>query len=67
VRVVVRDNNVDKALKSLKHKLQQEGILREMKRHAFYEKPSEKRVREERDAVKRERKRQAKRIERDGF
>jgi small subunit ribosomal protein S21 len=67
VRVVVRDNNVEKALKSLKRKLQQEGVVRDMKRHAFFEKPSERRVREEREAVRRERKRQAKRIERDGF
>ncbi len=67
MRVVVRDNNVEKALKSLKRKLQQEGVVRDMKRHAFFEKPSERRVREEREAVRRERKRQAKRIERDGF
>jgi small subunit ribosomal protein S21 len=31
VHVVVRDNNVDQALKALKKKMQREGIFREMK------------------------------------
>jgi ribosomal protein S21 len=31
MRVVVRDNNVDQALRALKRKLQCEGIFREMK------------------------------------
>jgi small subunit ribosomal protein S21 len=46
VQVLVRDNNVDQALKALKRKLQREGVFREMKRRRSYEKPSEKRVRE---------------------
>lgn len=67
MRVIVRDNDVNKALKILKKKLQQEGILRSMRQKEAFEKPSEKRVREGREAVKRERKRQAKQLERDGF
>jgi hypothetical protein len=31
VQVLVRDNNVDQALKALKKKMQREGIFREMK------------------------------------
>jgi len=46
VQVLVRDNNVDQALKALKKKMQREGIFREMKLRNFYEKPSEKRARE---------------------
>jgi len=46
VQVLVRDNNVDQALKVLKKKMQREGVFREMKLRAHYEKPSEKRVRE---------------------
>jgi small subunit ribosomal protein S21 len=46
VQVLVRDNNVDQALKALKKKMQREGIFREMKLRGHYEKPSEKRARE---------------------
>lgn len=67
MRVIVRDNDLSKALKVLKRKLQQEGVFRSMRQKEAFEKPSEKRVREEREAVKRERKRQLKRLERDGF
>ena len=44
MQVLVRDNNVDQALKFLKKKMQREGIFREMKLRGHYEKPSEKRV-----------------------
>src|ERR1035437_2714307 len=50
VQVLVRDNNVDQALKVLKKKMQREGIFREMKLRGHYEKPSEKRVREKAEA-----------------
>ena len=42
MQVIVRDNNVDQALKALKKKMQREGIFREMKLRAHYEKPSER-------------------------
>jgi small subunit ribosomal protein S21 len=51
LRVEVRDNNVDQALRVLKKKMQREGVFREMKARSFYEKPSEKRVREKAAAV----------------
>ena len=41
MQVLVRDNNVDQAIRVLKKKLQREGVFREMKRRASYEKPSE--------------------------
>ncbi|MEE8371178.1 MAG: 30S ribosomal protein S21 [Sphingomonadales bacterium] len=66
MQVVVRDNNVDQALRALKKKLQREGVYREMKMRRFYEKPSEKRAREQAAAVRRARKLERKRIERDG-
>jgi small subunit ribosomal protein S21 len=56
VQIVVRDNNVDQALRILKKKMQREGIFREMKQRRFYEKPSEKRVREKQEAIRRTRK-----------
>jgi len=46
VQVLVRDNNVDQALRALKKKMQREGVFREMKLRRNYEKPSERRARE---------------------
>jgi small subunit ribosomal protein S21 len=67
VQVVVRDNNVDQALKVLKKKMQREGIFREMKLRRSYEKPSERKAREKAEAQRRARKLERKRIEREGF
>jgi small subunit ribosomal protein S21 len=67
VQVLVRDNNVDQALKALKKKMQREGIFREMKLRGHYEKPSEKRVREEAEAVRRARKLTRKKLQREGL
>jgi small subunit ribosomal protein S21 len=65
--IIVRDNNVDQALRALKKKLQREGVYREMKLRRHYEKPSEKRARERAAAVRRARKLDRKRLERDGL
>ena len=67
VQVVVRDNNVDQALKALKKKMQREGVFREMKLRRNFENPSEKKAREKAEAVRRARKLERKRLERDGF
>ena len=56
MQVLVRDNNVDQALKVLKKKMQREGVFREMKLRGHYEKPSERRVREKAEAIRRARK-----------
>ncbi len=63
--VHVRDNNVDQALRALKKKLQREGVFREMKLRNYYEKPSEKRVRQKAEAVRRSRKLERKRLQRE--
>lgn len=63
----MRDNNVDQALRVLKKKLQREGVFREMKMRRDYEKPSEKRKREKAESVRRWRKMERKKRERDGF
>nr|WP_192928143.1 30S ribosomal protein S21 [Pyruvatibacter mobilis] len=67
VQVLVRDNNVDQALRALKKKLQREGVFREMKLRNYYEKPSEKRAREKAEAVRRARKLARKRAQREGL
>lgn len=67
MQVFVRDNDVGAALRVLKKKLQREGTFREMKRRRAYEKPSERRVREQAEAVRRHRKAMRKRMEREGY
>ena len=66
MQVVVRDNNVDQALRALKKKMQREGIFREMKLRNYYEKPSEKRAREKAEAIRRARKLARKKAQREG-
>jgi small subunit ribosomal protein S21 len=65
VQVLVRDNNVDQALRALKKKMQREGIFREMKLRRSYEKPSERKARQRAEAVRRARKLARKRAERE--
>jgi small subunit ribosomal protein S21 len=67
MQVLVRDNNVDQALRVLKKKMQREGVFREMKRRRFYEKPSEKSTREKAEAVRRARKLARKQAIREGL
>ena len=67
VQVLVRDNNVDQALKVLKRKMQREGVFREMKLHGHYEKPSERRIREKAEAIRRARKLARKKLQREGL
>jgi small subunit ribosomal protein S21 len=67
VQVFVRDNDVNGALRVLKKKMQREGVFREMKLRRSYEKPSERRVRERAEAVRRYRKAMRKRLEREGY
>jgi small subunit ribosomal protein S21 len=67
VQVLVRDNNVDQALKVLKKKMQREGVFREMKLRGHYEKPSERKVREKAEAIRRARKLARKKLQREGL
>ena len=67
MQVLVRDNNIEQALRVLKKKMQREGVFREMKARKSYEKPSEKRVREKAEAIRRTRKAARKQAQRDGL
>jgi len=67
LQVLVRDNNVDQALRVLKKKMQREGIFREMKARKAYEKPSERKTREKAEAVRRSRKAARKQAIREGL
>lgn len=67
LQVLVRDNNVDQAMRVLKKKLQREGLFREMKQRRAYEKPSERRAREKAQAIRRVRKATRKLAQREGL
>ena len=67
MQVLVRDNNVDQALRFLKKKMQREGLFREMKQRRFYEKPSERTNREKAEAIRRARKVARKKMQREGL
>jgi small subunit ribosomal protein S21 len=67
VQVLVRDNNIDQALRVLKKKMQREGLFREMRQRRAYEKPSEKRTREKAEAIRRARKLARKQAQREGL
>lgn len=57
VEVVVGDRGLERAIKHLKRKMANEGILRELKRRRHYMKPSIKRRKKEAEAARRRRKR----------
>lgn len=67
MHIQVRDNNIEQAIRILKKKLQREGIIREMKMRRAYEKPSERRIREKTESLRRIRKLMRKRFEREGY
>jgi small subunit ribosomal protein S21 len=67
LKVFVRDNNVEQALRILKKKLQREGLFREIKRRRAYEKPSERKAREKGEAIRRGRKAARKLAQREGL
>jgi small subunit ribosomal protein S21 len=67
LQVLVRDNNVEQALRVLKKKMQREGVFREMRARSAYEKPSEKRAREKAEGIRRQRKMARKKLQREGL
>jgi len=67
MQVLVRDNNVDQALRVLKKKLQREGVFREMRMREAYEKPSVKKARQKAEAISRQRKLARKQLQREGL
>jgi small subunit ribosomal protein S21 len=65
LKVDVRDNNVEQALRVLKKRMQREGLFREMRLREHFEKPSVKRAREKAEGVRRVRKMARKKLERE--
>jgi len=64
IEVVVKDNDVDQAMKALKRKIARDGLLKQLKSKKAYEKPSEKRKRKLRESKRRIRKAMARRAKR---
>ena len=56
IKIEVKDNNVDQALRILKRKLQREGFFRILKIKSNYEKPSERKKRERQENIRRSKK-----------
>ena len=67
MQVLVRDNNIEQALRVLKKKMQREGVFREMRQRRAYEKPSERKTREKSEAIRRARKLARKKAQREGL
>lgn len=60
VKILVRDNNVEQALRVAKRKSQKEGLYREMKERQRYEKPKVTRKLKKEEAIRNEKRRQSK-------
>ena len=56
IKIEVKDNNVDQALRILKRKLQRDGFFKIIKLRNTYEKPSEKKKRIKQENIKRAKK-----------
>ena len=67
VTVTVKNGNVDRAMRTLKKKLQKEGLLKELKQRQFFEKPSAKRARKKAEGIKRYQRNLKKKQERVGY
>ena len=65
--VEVRNNDVGKALRILKRKLEKADFQKEMAKQQYYEKPSDKRVRKKKEMAKNWKKKQAKLLKMRGY
>jgi len=53
IEVQVRNNNVEKAIRVLKKKIQKDGMMRELRQRQYYEKPTLKRQRKHKESLRR--------------
>ena len=60
MKVIVHDNQIERAIKDLKKKLTKEGFFSELKERRFYDKPSVQKKKKQAKAAKRRRKRMRK-------
>ena len=67
MQVVVKNGNVERAMRTLKKKLQKEGLLKELKQKQYFEKPSAKKARKKAEGIKRYQRNLKKKMERVGY
>ena len=67
MQVVVKNDNVERAMRTLKKKLQKEGVLKELKQRQYFEKPSAKKARKKAEGIKRYQRNLRKKMERLGY
>ena len=67
MEVQVRKNDVVKAMRILKKKLEREGVMQELRQREYYEKPSEKKRREKKANIRRYKKEQRERMRDDNI
>ena len=67
MQIVVKNGNVERAMRTLKKKLQKEGLLKELKQKQYFEKPSAKRKRKKAEGIKRYQRNLKKKQERLGY
>ena len=67
MKIIVRNNNVDKAIRVLKNKLQQEGVFNELREREYYMTKGEKKRKAKAAAIRRNKKAMEKRLEEYGF
>jgi len=67
MQVVVKNGNVERAMRTLKKKIQKEGLLRELKQKQYFEKPSAKKARKKAEGIKRYQRNLKKKMERLGY
>ena len=67
MQVVVKNGNVERTMRTLKKKLQKEGLLKELKQKQYFEKPSAKRKRKKAEGIKRYQRALKKKQERLGY
>lgn len=60
MKVIVQNNQIERAIKDLKKKLTKEGFFSEIKERRFYDKPSIQKKKKQAKAAKRRRKRMRK-------
>tara|TARA_B100001057_G_scaffold271052_2_gene271257 strand:- start:3722 stop:3919 length:198 start_codon:yes stop_codon:yes gene_type:complete len=58
MEIIVRNNNVEKALRLMKRKMKKNGMMQELKDRAYYQKPSEKKREAKKRGIARRKKEQ---------
>ena len=67
ILVTVRNGNLEQAMRALKKKVAKEGLVKEIRQRQYYEKPSDKRIRKNKEMAAAWKKKQKKLKAQRGF